>query len=62
MISTAEGNIVEEDYWEVEEILDQCFCNGRTQFLVRWKGCSSNDDTWEPAEHLCDSAHELFSS
>ncbi len=62
VISTAEGNIVEEDYWEVERIVDQRFCNGRTQYLVRWKGCSSNDDTWEPVEHLCDSACELFSS
>ncbi len=59
-MSTAKGKIVEEGYWEVEEILDQRFCKGQTQYLVRWKGCS--EDTWEPHENLSDTASELFSS
>lgn len=26
--------------------------NGKREFLIRWKGYSAKDDTWEPEEHL----------
>ena len=50
------GVLVEEDFYEVECIVDKRKCNGRTEYKVRWKGCSEGDDTWEPEENLCDSA------
>lgn len=39
--------------YEVEKIIDVHFKrNGKRDYLVRWKGFSSKDDTWEPEEHL----------
>jgi hypothetical protein len=32
----------------VEEIQGERFANGRIEFLVKWKGYSVNDNTWEP--------------
>lgn len=42
----------DEDY-EVERILDvQIHRNNKREFLIRWKGYSSNVDSWEPEENL----------
>lgn len=39
--------------YEVSRIIDVHFKNnGKREFLVRWKGYSAKDDTWEPEEHL----------
>ena len=62
VISKSKGHIVDEDYWEVEKVVAQRYCNRRMEYLIRWKGCSSKDDTWEPDENLCDSASEFFIS
>jgi hypothetical protein len=40
----------EEQYWEVEEVLDSRRYRNRLQYLVRWVGYS--EPTWEPPEHL----------
>jgi hypothetical protein len=53
--------------WEVETILDhklrilpsarrrsqsQAASQEITHYLVRWRGCTVEHDTWEPAHHL----------
>jgi hypothetical protein len=38
----------EDDVFEVEKILQQ---KGQ-QFLVKWKGYPSSDNTWEPLKNL----------
>jgi len=39
-------------FYEVARILNHRQHHGAKQYLVRWKGFSSADDTWEPVAHL----------
>ncbi len=43
--------VYEEDY-EPERILDKKRINGEIKYLVKWKGYSDQDNTWEPVRHL----------
>ena len=46
--------------WEVEEILDIKYTkSGDRKFLVRWKGFSEAEDTWEPAQHLLNAGEAI---
>lgn len=38
--------------YEVEKILSRKVVQGRICYLVKWLGYSSNENTWEPVEHL----------
>ncbi|XP_041127902.1 M-phase phosphoprotein 8-like isoform X2 [Polyodon spathula] len=41
-----------EDVFEVEHIIDMKTEKGEITYRVRWKGYTSEDDTWEPEAHL----------
>jgi len=47
------GAIEEEDY-EVEYIADERSVGKRIEYLVKWRGWPSADNTWEPRESLLD--------
>jgi Chromo (CHRromatin Organisation MOdifier) domain len=48
-----------EKFWEIESIVGRRVVKrNQIQYLVRWKGCTPEDDTWEPADNLCDSAYQ----
>ena len=49
----------EDFFWEVETVIGRRVHRGRVEYLIRWKGCSEDDNTWEPALNLCDTASEL---
>ncbi|XP_064265374.1 M-phase phosphoprotein 8 [Passer domesticus] len=49
-----------EDVFEVEKILDVKIEGGKTLYKVRWKGYTSDDDTWEPEAHLEDCKEVLL--
>ncbi|XP_062343570.1 M-phase phosphoprotein 8 [Cinclus cinclus] len=49
-----------EDVFEVEKILDVKTEGGKTLYKVRWKGYTSDDDTWEPEVHLEDCKEVLL--
>lgn len=48
----------EDFFWEVEDVIGRRVHRGRVEYLIRWKGCSEEDNTWEPAANLCDTASE----
>ncbi|XP_008822573.1 M-phase phosphoprotein 8 [Nannospalax galili] len=49
-----------EDVFEVEKILDMKNEGGKVLYKVRWKGYTSDDDTWEPEIHLEDCKEVLL--
>ena len=57
-----EGKLVEVEgveEWEVEKILNKKRMRGVEKYLVRWKGFTSEGDTWERRENL-KNAEELI--
>jgi len=41
-----------EDKWEIEKIMNKRNVQGRNKYLVQWKGCTAEEDTWESRENL----------
>jgi hypothetical protein len=49
---TRENITVEDEEYEVDQILDKRIKKGRTEYLVKWKGYSNEENTWEPTQNL----------
>lgn len=41
-----------KNVYSVEKILDKRKIKGVTKYLIKWKGYSETDSTWEPLHHL----------
>lgn len=46
----------EEPEFEVETVLAKKMIRGNLYYLVKWKGYSNDENTWEPLEHLSNAA------
>ena len=44
--------IEEEEEWEIEKIMNKRKVWGRDKYLVWWKGCTAEKDTWESKKNL----------
>ena len=44
--------VQDEEEYEVAAILDSARVRGKLHYLVRWKGYSPAEDTWQPADKL----------
>jgi hypothetical protein len=46
--------------FEVEAILTHClYKNRETQYLIKWKGYDTSENTWEPESNLKNAEEEL---
>jgi len=41
-----------KEEWEVKKIMNKRQVRGRDKYLVRWKGCTAEEDTWKSRENL----------
>ena len=52
-----------EEEWEVDCVLDVKGLQPKRRFLVRWKGCTTEEDSWQPEkdlEHAQEAIQEFY--
>ena len=55
-----DGSHVSVQEYTVGRLLDKRVQRGKVQYLVRWAGYDSDEDTWEPDKNLPDNKIDEF--
>ncbi|KAG1205364.1 hypothetical protein G6F69_009432 [Rhizopus microsporus] len=53
-IVSMDESVIEDEYYEVEEIRDHRGTAGKREYLVKWAGYGERANTWEPASNFSD--------
>jgi len=60
-VQEKKADSTQEEEYEVEEIVEKRIKKGKAEYLIKWKGWSHDDDTWEPRSNLdCDKIIDDF--
>ncbi|CAB4003726.1 Hypothetical predicted protein [Paramuricea clavata] len=51
-ISESESQDSDDELYEVEKIVAKRKRQGKVEFLIKWRGYKSDENSWEPEEHL----------
>lgn len=52
MVDESSGESDRDEVYEVEKVLQKRIVRSKTQYLIKWKGFSLEENTWEPQENL----------
>ena len=53
-------NYLGEDQWKVEAVRGKRRDGGKMQYLLKWEGYASEENTWEPAENVSEDLIKEF--
>jgi hypothetical protein len=57
VVEQKEDADADDAYWEVDTVIARRKRKGKeVEYRIRWKGCSHEQDSWEPESSLCDTA------
>ena len=57
--NNSRNHVIEKEY-EVEKIIDKRIINDKIEYLIKWKGYSDFENTWEPIENMSNAKEIIF--